>query len=269
MHDLEKQLEELEAILLDMDGVVYLEDSLIEGSNQAIESLRGRGKSIIFLTNNSTKTRDEYIEKLSNLGISAEKSEIMTAAYATSIYLSKNFEKATCYPVGEDGLIKELKTAGIEIVSRNRVEEATHVVAGMDRNLTYDKIWGALTAIRSGADFIATNPDPTFPTREGVEPGAGATIGAISGTTEKEPSIIVGKPHPYMIKESLEILETSPEKTAIIGDRITTDIMAGNRTDLTTILVLTGVSSREDVEDISNEEKKPDYIINSLKKISN
>ncbi len=267
MPSLEKQFEEIDTVLLDMDGVVYVGNSLVKGAEKAIKYLRENGKSIIFLTNNSTKTRIEYKKKLSKLGISAKESEILTAAYATARYLSENFEEAKCYIVGESGLKEEIEKAGFETVSRDSVEDATHVIAGMDRDLTYDKVWGALTAILTGAEYIASNPDPTFPTNKGLAPGAGATIGAISGATQMEPSIIVGKPHSHMINAALDIADASPEKTAIIGDRLNTDIRAGNRENLTTVLVLTGVIDRGDVEEITNEEDRPDYIIESLEKL--
>lgn len=267
MPNLKKELEKAETILLDMDGVIYVEDSLIKGAKEAIGALREKDKSIIFLTNNSTKTREEFKDRLSNLGISTKKSEILNPAHATALYLSENFEEATCYVVGERGLKFEIEKAGFETVSREEVEKATHVIAGMDRKLTYNKIWGALTAIRSGADFIATNPDRTFPTKKGLIPGAGATIGAISGTTGKEPSMIIGKPYSYMVKASLNITGSSTNKTMIIGDKLDTDIRAGNREGLTSILVLTGVIGREDVQNVTKEEDKPDFVIDSLEDI--
>lgn len=247
-----------------MDGVVYIEDSLIEGTREAIESLRERGKELLFLTNNSTRTRSYYRQKFLEFGMEVEESDVMTSAYATALYLSERGEGVGCYVVGEEGLKEELENFGFEVVSRDRAEEASFVVVGMDRGLTYDKIWGGLSAILSGADFVATNPDPTYPTREGLAPGAGASIGALSAAAEREPSEIIGKPFTYMLDASLDLLDASLEGTAIVGDRIDIDIKAGKRAGLTTILVLSGVDSRGDLNEVKGTEEEPDYVLSSL-----
>ncbi|KXA90128.1 hypothetical protein AKJ37_02040 [candidate division MSBL1 archaeon SCGC-AAA259I09] len=247
-----------------MDGVIYIEDSLIEGSKEVIQSLRSRGKKLAFLTNNSTRTRGDYTQKLADLGLDCAKSEVMTSAYATSLRLSEKAEGKTCYVVGEEGLKRELEKAGFEILPRGEAERASFVVVGMDRGLNYEKIWGGLTALLSGADFIATNPDTTYCTREGLAPGAAASIGALSATAEREPSEIVGKPSPFMLKASLDILNVSPQKAAIVGDRIDTDIKAGKELGLTTILVLTGVDSRQDLEEVKDTELEPDFVLSSI-----
>lgn len=258
------ELEDIEAYLLDMDGVIFIGSSPIEGSVETIQSLRRRGKRLVFLTNNSTRTRSDYESKLSNFGLDVEESEIMTSAYETALYLSERSEEKKVYVVGEDGLKKELDRAGFEVLPRDRAEEASFVVVGMDRNLTYDEIWGGLSALLSGADFIATNPDPTYPTERGLAPGAGASIGALSGSAEMEPSEIIGKPSSYMIDTSLDGLGVHPEKAAIVGDRIDMDIRAGKKAGLTTILVLTGANSEEDVESVAGTDSAPDYVLPRL-----
>ncbi len=261
MHSLKNELEEKEAFLLDMDGVIYVEDDPIDGSLEAIRNLRQNGKKLVFLTNNSTKTREEYKEKLLRLGLEVEKSEIMTSAYATSLRLSKLAESKTCYVIGEDGLKKELRNVGFEVVPRENAEEASYVIVGMDRGLSYDKVWGGLTAILSGAEFIATNPDATYCTQEGLAPGAAASVGALAAAAEEEPTEIIGKPSPYMLEASMDILDVSPEKTVIVGDRIDTDIQAGKELGLTTILVLTGVESEEEVEEVKDTKREPDFVL--------
>lgn len=267
MHDLKGELEGKEAFLLDMDGVIYIEDDPIDGSLEAVRSLREEGRELIFLTNNSTKTRGEYKEKLSGFGLEVDESEIMTSAYATSLRLSKLAERKTCFVIGEEGLKKELRNVGFEILSRENAENASYVVVGMDRELTYDKVWGGLTAILSGAEFIATNPDSTYCTKEGLAPGAAASIGALAAAAEEEPSEIIGKPSPYMLETSMDLLGVSPEKTAIIGDRLDTDIRAGKKLGLTTILVLTGVETEKEVEEVKKTEKEPDFVLPSFEKL--
>lgn len=261
-------LEETEAFLLDMDGVVHIGESVIEGSKRAVQRLREKNKKLMFLTNNSTKTRSYYREKYSQLGLDIEESEIMTSSYATALYLSENATEKTAYVIGEEGLKKDLEKLGFEILPFEESEKASFVVAGMDRKLNYEKIWGGLKAILAGADFIATNPDPTYPTEEGLAPGAGASIGALSGSAEKEPSEVIGKPSTYMLETSLEMLEVSPENAVMIGDRVSTDIYAGNKLGLTTILVLTGVNSEKDAETVSGTKKAPDHIIPCLAELN-
>lgn len=269
MHEFKNKLNELDALLLDLDGVLYVGDSVVEGSEGAIQSLRKQDKKLCFLTNNSTQTRKAYQGKLSRLGLDVDKSEIITSGYATALYISENYENEECYVVGEEGLKKELENEGLEILSNDSAEEAFFVVAGMDRGLTYDKIYAGLSALLAGADFIATNPDSTYPTEEGLAPGAGASIGALSGAAEREPSEVIGKPSRYMIDFSLDMLGVSPEKAAIVGDRIDMDIQAGKKAGLTTVLVLSGVDSEEDVEAIAGTDRAPDFVLPCLGELVN
>lgn len=264
MHDFKQRVPDLEAFLLDMDGVLYVGEKPIEGAQETIQKLRNQGKKLAFLTNNSTRTRKGYLEKLSRIGLEINHEEIMTSAYATALRLTNCGNGKKCYVIGEEGLKDELKNAGFEIMTRENSEKASFVVVGMDRNLTYEKIWGGLSAILAGADFIATNPDPTYCTENGLAPGAGASVGALSAAAEREPSEVIGKPSTYMIEMLVEELDVSPEKTAIVGDRIDTDVLAGKKAGLTTILVLTGVNLEKDLEKIEDADKKPDYVLKSI-----
>lgn len=264
MRDFNENLSEKEAFLLDLDGVVHIDESPISGAVGAVQHLIEDGKKILFLTNNSTKARSEYVEKLLGFGLEVEESDVMTSAYATALYLSENFDDVSCYVLGEEGLEEELKSAGFEIFKRRDAEKASHVVVGMDRGLTYDRIWGGLSALISGADFIATNPDPTYPTQEGLAPGAGASIGALSGASGMEPLVVVGKPSTYIIDASLRVLDVTSSDTAIVGDRIDTDVRAGNRAGLTSVLVTSGVDSGEGFGVEAGEKEEPDYVFPSL-----
>lgn len=246
---------------------MFIGDSPIEGSKEAIQFLRERGKKLTFLTNNSTKTREEYERNLSDIGLDVGVSEIVTSAYSTAVFLGEEAEDKTCYVIGEDGLKTELQNVGFEIFPKPESEEASYVVVGMDRGLTYEKVWAALSAVLSGAEFIATNSDPTYPTERGLAPGAGASIGAVSGATEEEPLKVIGKPSTHMLKIALENLEVSPENAAIVGDRLDRDIRAGNEAGLTTVFVLSGVDSKEDLDSVEDSRKEPDYVFPSLSSI--
>lgn len=268
MPDIKTDLENIEAFILDIDGVVYVGESSIKGSTKAIKDLKRQGKKLGFLTNNSTETRDSYQQRFSDIGLDVDRSKVMTSAYATAIYLSNRSDGREIYVIGEDGLKEELEDAGFDLLSENNSEEATYVVVGMDRGLSYDKVLAGLRALLSGAEFIATNPDPTYPTESGLAPGAGASIGALSGAAEREPSRIIGKPSIYMIEMLLDILEVTPEESAIVGDRIDLDIRAGKEAGLKTFLVLTGVSSKEDMSSIMDSDLSPDHVISSLSEIA-
>jgi HAD superfamily hydrolase (TIGR01450 family) len=202
------------------------------------------------------------------MGVEAEESDIMTSAYATALYLSEELGSDFCYVIGEEGLKDELRGLGIDVLPRVRSEEADTVVVGMDRGLNYEKIWGGLSALLSGADFIATNPDPTLPTERGPAPGAGASIGALSGASEMEPLKIVGKPSSYIIEVTLERHGLKQDESLVLGDRVSTDIAAGNSAGITTVLVLSGVISEGDLGSLEGQEK-PDYIVESLSEMLN
>ncbi|MFP4005244.1 MAG: HAD-IIA family hydrolase [Candidatus Hadarchaeia archaeon] len=257
------RIEDVETFMLDMDGVLYLEDKPIGRAIEAVNELRAYGCDLVFLTNNSTKSRREYVEKLSKMGIEAEESEIMTSAYATAIYLSEKSGNSSCYVIGEDGLKEELENKAIEIVSRDNSEEASYVVVGMDRGINYEKIRAALRALLSGAKFIGTNPDPTYPTERGLEPGAGACIGAVSGAIDDEPSLIIGKPSTYMLRAYLNEAGIKSSSTAVVGDRVDTDVKAGKEMNMISVLVLTGATEADDLSELDGK-YAPDYVFESL-----
>ncbi len=258
-------VDRISVFILDMDGVLYLGKTPIKGAAEAVRWLRKRGKRIVFSTNNSAETRRAYARKLARMGIAARESEIMTSGFVAALYLRKRSLRAKVYMVGEKGLRSELKRAGLKLVPYERAEEATHVVVGMDRKINNKKLTGALRALLAGAKFIATNADATYPTEDGLSPGAGTIIGALEGCSGKKPSVVLGKPSLRMIKIALGILHSKPSGTAIVGDRLGTDITAGKRAGLTTILVLSGVSKRRDIVKARGMKITPDFVIDSIK----
>lgn len=252
-----------------MDGVLYTGDRPIEGASRAVKWFRDRGKKLIFSTNNSAGTRTEYVRKLAKMGISVRESEIVTSGYATAMYLRKRCPRAKIYVIGENGLRSELKQVGLKLVSQGEAEEATHVVAGLDRKINYIKIAGGLRALLAGAEFIATNADTTYPTEVGLSPGAGAMVGALAGCAGKEPSLVIGKPSPNILKIALRLLSARPRETAIIGDRIDTDVRAGKMTGLRTILVLSGACTKKEVQKVEDTEMAPDFVFKSIVEVVN
>ena len=265
MHKLAAAVDRLSAFIFDMDGVLYIGKVPVKGAAEAVAHLRRKGKKLSFVTNKSAYTRRAYARKLAQMGITAHESEIVTSAYATSLYLRRRASGARIYVVGEPGLKRELEQAGFKILPDARSEEADFVVVGMDRALTYKKINSGLRALLAGAEFIATNPDGLYPTETGISPGTGAMIGALVGSSGKQPKVVIGKPSSRMIKISLRIMGSTPSETAIVGDKLDTDVLVGKRVGLTTILVLTGMSSRQDVEKVRGTKMAPDFVIRSIK----
>jgi len=258
-------VDRLRAFILDMDGVFYIGDTPIEGAVEAVEYLRAEGKKLAFSTNNSAHTRSAYVRKLARMGIAAHEHEVVTSAYVTSLYLRKHAPHARIHVIGETGLKQELERAGFELMAEDRAVEATHVVVGMDRALNYKRLTVGLRALLAGAELIATNIDGTYPTETGLCPGAGAMVGALVSSSGKRPRAVIGKPSQHMIKILLDLLGSTPSETAIVGDRLDTDVRAGKRAGLTTILVLSGVSTESDVRRVRGTGMAPDFIIPNIK----
>lgn len=243
--------------VLDLDGVLYLLNTPIPGGREFVEFLRVNHYQVAFLSNNTFLTRKEYAEKLQRMGIQALPEEVMTSAFAVAKYLAETWSGARVYVIGEEGLKKELKGHGLHLVSRGR---ADFVVVGMDRRFNFGKMSRALRYIREGAEFIGTNPDPTYPTDDGLLPGAGSIIAGIEVCSGKKARIF-GKPSPLILDLLLKTRGFQKEETLIVGDRLDTDITLGKRYGVFSVLVLTGIASRQDVE---ASQVKPDLVVENL-----
>lgn len=254
--------------IFDLDGVIWRGDNLLPYAKECIDYLSKNNYKIFFLTNNSTRTREQYSVKLNSFGIPAIKDIIMTSAYATALYFKENnITSANVLVVGEEGIVKELKDIGLNIFqSAIRNPQSTihidYVVAGLDFEFNYNKLALAQKAILQGAKFIATNTDATFPIDGGILPGGGAIISAIEKATNTKP-LVIGKPQVYTLEKILQITNISPQHTVVIGDRWETDILVGKKLGTKTVLVLTGVTKKEDVDKITKD-SMPDYIIENL-----
>lgn len=226
--------------LFDLDGVIWRGQQIIPGAQQVLQTLSDSGKLIAYVTNNSTKTRDQYIAKLKSLEIHSTVEQIYTSAYATAEVLLRQQTK-TAFVVGGDGIRDALTQVGIEISSLPSDETVDAVVVGMDVNFTYATLRAAMRMILAGAEFIGTNPDTSFPAEDGISPGAGTMLAAISTGVGFPPKIVVGKPNSEMLQQAMKRFEIAPEDTVIIGDRLSTDIASGINAKITTVRVLTGV----------------------------
>ncbi len=221
---------DLDAFIFDLDGCIYRGDTAVPGSDKAISALKGKGKKILFLTNNSTRAPEGFSEKLKGLGIDAPPSLILTSAGATAMYM-RNLEKGRVFVVGESGLENALEEEGFEIVGEGDALKAKYVVSGLDRAMTYGKVAAACSAIRGGAEYIATNEDPVLPHEGGYLPGAGSIVSMIRTATGRRP-LVIGKPSKRMMEMALGMLGTRRERTAMVGDTLDLDITAGKRARL-------------------------------------
>ncbi len=262
------KLEKRIGLVIDMDGVLYRNNLPVEGAGMFLNFLNSEGIPYVLLTNNSTMTAADYRIKLLNMGMDVKEDRIVTSGYATTLYMKRHLEEGPVFVVGERGLMEEVKKLGWSIVSlkgaKEKWREVRHVVVGLDPGLTYEKLKYAVLAIRKGATFIGTNPDTTYPAEDGLYPGAGSIIAAIEAATGRKP-IVVGKPNEPVYEIVREKLGHRIQELWMIGDRLDTDVAFAKRVGMKAILVLTGVSTLEDVE---RSRFKPDLMVPSVKELT-
>ncbi|MCS7125655.1 MAG: HAD-IIA family hydrolase [Aigarchaeota archaeon] len=258
-------MKKYKALILDLDGCVYVGRRLINGSREALNLFRRRGLKILFLTNNSTLTSEDYALKLKQMGIDSSPEEILTSGEATSLYILKISGPSKILPITEKGFIEYCRRVDHKILSIEEWKEAQYVVVGLDRDFNYSKLKYAARAIMNGASFLATNTDSTIPSEDGLDPGAGSIVLALRTVVKVDP-IVIGKPSRIIMDLALERLKTKTSEMLVVGDRVETDIVAGKNIGADTALVLSGATRREDLERIPPQEK-PDYIVENLMKL--
>jgi 4-nitrophenyl phosphatase len=252
----------IKALILDMDGVLWRGSEAIGDLKAIFTQINQIGWQVMFVTNNASRTIKQYVEVLSTFGISAEGWQIVNSATATIAYLNNKFPNGgPVYIVGEQGLIETCAEHGFYQSESN----ALAVIAGIDRKLTYEKLKIATLLIRSGVPFIGTNPDRTFPTPQGLVPGAGSILAAISAACDVSP-VIMGKPEPAMYQIALERLNLSADSIMVVGDRPETDIAGAQKIGCHTGLVLSGVTNSEQA---NAWEPAPDIIKEDLANLIN
>ena len=256
------KLPDIKALILDMDGVLWRDDTPIGDLPAIFNLIRERGLKVTLATNNASKTVDEYLAKFSSFGVTLESWQIVTSALATADGLAKQFQDGgPVFVIGGNGIQRALEENSFTlIIDPDDETRPVAVVCGLDRLVSYEKLRRATLHIRAGVSFYGTNPDRTFPTPQGLVPGAGAILAAIEAATDVKP-IIIGKPAPTMMHMALERLATRPKETLVVGDRLETDIAAGQAAGCKTALVLSGVSTREQAE---AWKPAPNFIIKDL-----
>ena len=234
------KLRTIRHIIIDMDGVLYRGAKAIPGTREFVEFLRENDIGFVLATNNATRTPQQFVDKLAGMGVKVHTEEVLTSAIATAGYLAGIAPPgARVFVVGQDGLHSALQEAGFHLVDK----DAEYVVVGMDFTICYERLRDATLQIRAGATFIGTNPDKTFPSELGIVPGAGSLLAFLEAATGVTPTVI-GKPGTAMVEQALAHMGARAETTAMLGDRLETDILAGQKGGLLTVLVLSGVTDR-------------------------
>jgi 4-nitrophenyl phosphatase len=244
------------AYLIDLDGTMYLGEQKIEAASDFVKRIKEKGLPIKFVTNNSSARPKDVSNKLNAFDIPATPEEILTSSMAAANYIYDRNKNATVYMTGEDGLSYALKEKGLTMID----EAPDFVVMGIDRQITYEKLAKACLAVRSGATFISTNPDAALPTERGFLPGNGSITSVVTYSTGVNP-VFIGKPESIMIDQALKELGVSKEEAIMVGDNFHTDIKAGMNAGVDTLLIYTGVTSKEQV---ALESSKPTYEMNEL-----
>ncbi|KXK15182.1 MAG: putative phosphatase [Chloroflexi bacterium OLB14] len=253
--------ENIKALILDMDGVIWKADAPIGDLPAIFKRIRERGLKFVFATNNATKTPADYKKKLFELGVEVDESQVVTSALGIAFMLSQKYPQGTkVFMIGEDGIKTALEEKGFEILDIDNASQAEIFVMGIDRQINFQKVSEAVLLVRAGIPFYTTNTDKTFPTPRGEIAGSGSWCAIISSATGVEP-MVAGKPFPYLMELSLERLGTSKEETLIVGDRLETDIEAGQGVGCPVALVLSGVSS---IDEANRWNPKIDLIAEDL-----
>jgi 4-nitrophenyl phosphatase len=261
-------LAKIRNLILDMDGVLWRGDTAMPGLANFFDTLRQLDIGFILATNNATKTAEQYTHKLANMGVIIPANQILTSAATTAYYIANKYPAGIAvYVIGTTSLHETLQAKGFHIVGPNQVEEgatARLVVVGFTPFVVYKELAMGSLLVHNGASLIGTNPDPTIPSEIGPLPGAGALLAVISAATGVEP-YIVGKPGPAIFEEAIRRLASSKDDTAMVGDRLSTDIAGAKSAGLSTILLLSGISSRKDILESGI---KPDYVFSDISELT-
>ncbi|MFJ7929970.1 TIGR01457 family HAD-type hydrolase [Peribacillus sp. NPDC096448] len=242
--------------LIDLDGTMYRGTEQIAEAAGFINDLRKRDIPYLFVTNNSSRTPAQVADKLRSIGISTEDDQVFTTSMATANYIAEQKKGASVYVVGEEGIIEALKEKGMKLVE----EHPDFLVMGIDRGINYEKLSKACLAVRNGAVFISTNGDIAIPTEKGLLPGNGSLTSVVSVSTQVQP-IFIGKPESVIVEQALRVLGVPKEETIMVGDNYDTDILAGINAGIDTLLVHTGVTTKER---LMQYKEQPTHVVDTL-----
>lgn len=253
----DRSLQHVRCFLLDMDGTFYLGEQLLEGALRFIDVLKQQGRDFLFLTNNSSKDSQQYVEKITRLGLPIGREQVLTSGEATAMHLRDQRPGARVYVVGTAALENEFRGHGFVFDSH----QPDFAVLGFDTTLTYEKLWRLCDLVRAGLPYIATHPDYNCPTESGFMPDIGATIAFVKASTGREPDLIVGKPNRLFVEKAAARARVPVSALCMIGDRLYTDIALGATAEIPTVLVLSGETRQED---LASSPYQPSYVFPHL-----
>lgn len=267
--------ENIHGLIIDMDGVLWHGKTPMPGLETFFATLRATRLPFVLATNNASLTRQQYLDKLASMGVEATPAEVLTSSMATARYLRETLlpEKKRAFVIGEAGLREPLIEQGFELTELYQLDQSADsqqnvaadiVVSGLDRTLSWDKLATASILLNNGADFVATNADTSLPTEHGEVMGNGGVLAALKAVTGREPTVI-GKPQPILYQQALEILGTQVETTVAIGDRLDTDILGAVNAGMRSLMVLTGVSSEQDIDAV---DYAPTWVMKDIDAVS-
>lgn len=262
-------MNQIRNLILDMDGVLWHGMTPIPGLPDFFKKIESLGINWVFATNNSSKTREQYVSKFAGMGVTIDPAKVMTSAVATAHYMVDNFPVgANMYVMGGDGLHHGLADVGFNVLATDDyTTPAAAVAVGLNQGVTYEHMSIACLQIRNhGAKFIASNADSTYPTERGLLPGAGALVSVLETSTEQAP-IVVGKPYPIMYQQGLKLLGAGAtlQNTAMVGDRLNTDIMGAVGVGMRSVLVMSGITQPADLE---TTDLKPDFVLSDITELA-
>jgi Predicted sugar phosphatases of the HAD superfamily len=254
-----KEKIDADVYLFDLDGTVYLGDSPIGNAIETLKKLESRGRSVYFLTNNSSRAKDEYVKKLERMGYPARREQILTSTMATVHFLKTRRPGRSVFPVGTPTFVGEIREAGIEVS-----DDADIVLLAFDTSLTYEKIWRANVLLDKGKEFIATHPDIVCPSDRGDMPDVGSLMALLECSSGRAPSVICGKPYSPMSEIIDGIVASPKDRIVMIGDRLYTDVLFGINNGYKSLLVLSGETTEEMLRDSGI---KPTYVLPTVNEL--
>ena len=251
--------------LFDIDGTIALDDTLFDGAQELLDYIRYIGGTAMYITNNSTKSRSDYVEKFARWGLTVPKEHFVTASHVSCLHMSKHFRGRKVFTVGTASFIRELRSWGVD-VTQEPESDAACVLVGFDSELTYAKLQHACEILfrNPAAELIAANPDLRCPVEFGFVPDCGAITQVIEKTTNRKP-LYLGKPNPLVVDLCREISGHNKSETLVIGDRLYTDIACGINADVETALVLTGEATAEDLKDTPY---RPTFVYSNIREFA-
>jgi len=255
-------IDDFDGFLIDLDGVVWVGDTVVPGADQAVRALHEQGKHVLFLTNDPQSSGQQYDAKLHRLGVDPGRSAVLTAGAATAMHIAKHEETAnrTVFVIGSPALKAELQAIGLRVIDGEDGRDTDFVVVGGHGGFDYTELRIASHAVRRGAGFYATGRDATFPMPDGPWPATGAILAAVEAAAGR-PAHVVGKPEPGMFNVARELLPEA-RRCVVVGDRLDSDIAGGRRAGLATVLVLTGSTTAAEA---ANADPAPDFVLPDLR----